>query len=276
MFEVTTSGKERVLHSFKNVPDGYYAITPLIAANGALYGTTLLGGSSTCKPYSSGVTGCGTVFKVALSGKEQVLYRFEGGRADGVQPWAPLLATGDEFYGTTEGGGEYGNGTVYAVSDLGRERVIYNFKGPPDGAYPMAGLVAVNGVLYGTTNGGGTYGNSGGEGTVFRVSKTGGNERVLYSFGGKVGASPNATMLAVRGELYGITTPGFLSGTVYQMSLAGKDARLLHNFTGPPDGAEPNGLTYFKGALYGTTRFGGKYGGSRGNGTTFELSPPSR
>lgn len=274
VFEVAVSGKERVLHSFKNVPDGYYPLTPLIAANGALYGTTVLGGSSTCKPYSSGVVGCGTVFKVAMSGEEQVLYRFGDVRADGVEPWAPLLAIGDEFYSTTEGGGEYGDGTVYAVSGSGKERAIYSFKGPPDGAYPLAGLIAVNGELFGTTFDGGSYGNSGGDGALFKMSKTGTDERVLYSFGGKVGQSPNA-VLALKGKLYGTTGGGFLGGTVFEMSRAGKDARLLHGFTGPPDGADPNGLTYFEGALYGTTILGGTYG-SNGDGTIFELTIPSR
>jgi uncharacterized repeat protein (TIGR03803 family) len=276
VFEVTTSGQERVLHSFKDVPDGSFPDAPLIAANGALYGTTLWGGSSSCIPSSSRSYGCGTVFEVSMSGKERVLHAFEGGR-DGVQPFAPLLAVDDTFYGTASGGGESDLGVVYEIGASGKERVIYSFKRPPDGQYPIAGLITVDGMLYGTTSGGGSHRHSNGEGTVFRVSKAGNDERVLYSFHPGGGATPFTSVLAVKGELYGTTGPGFPNGTVYEMNLEGKHARLLHHFTGPPDGWAPNGLTFFDGALYGTTSNGGKDGGSGSYpvGTVFKVSLPA-
>jgi hypothetical protein len=109
------------------------------------------------------------------------------------------------------------------------------------------------------------------------VSKAGNDERVLYSFHPGGGATPFTSVLAVKGELYGTTGPGFPNGTVYEMNLEGKHARLLHHFTGPPDGWAPNGLTFFDGALYGTTSNGGKDGGSGSYpvGTVFKVSLPA-
>ena len=130
-------------------------------------------------------------------------------------------------------------------------------------------------MLYGTTYHGGSYGNSGGEGTVFRMGHAGTDERIVYNFGGSVGAQPSSSVLAVNGKLYGTTNPGFSNGTAYDMTLVGKNARLLHQFTASPDGFDPNALTYFNRVLYGTTQNGGKYGGSHGDGTIFKLTLPS-
>ena len=86
------------------------------------------------------------------------------------------------LYGTTEG--ELGGsaalwGTVFSITTSGKEKTLYDFKGPPDGAYPVAGLAALNGAFYGTTQEGGTSG----WGTVFSIS-TLFKEKVLHSFKG--------------------------------------------------------------------------------------------
>jgi uncharacterized repeat protein (TIGR03803 family) len=59
IIKVSTAGKEQVLYRFKGSPDGWYPQTTMVDVNGALYGTTIDGGSA-C---GSG-NGCGTVFKV--------------------------------------------------------------------------------------------------------------------------------------------------------------------------------------------------------------------
>jgi uncharacterized repeat protein (TIGR03803 family) len=77
VFKITTSGTEKLLYSFKGGPnDGAYPAAGLINVNGTLYGTTSLGGASTCIGY-----GCGTVFAITTSGKEAVLYSFKGSKA---------------------------------------------------------------------------------------------------------------------------------------------------------------------------------------------------
>jgi uncharacterized repeat protein (TIGR03803 family) len=273
VFEVTMSGKERVLHSFEDVPDGSLPDAALIAADGVLYGTTLWGGSPSCIPSASRSYGCGTVFEVTTSGKEQILHAFEGGR-DGTLPLAPLLAIGDKLYGTTSEGGRLDSGVVYEISKSGAERVIHSFKGPPDGQSPLAGLTAADGMLYGTTSEGGLYRvRSESEGTVFRVTTTGDDERVLYTFRGGTGSVPFAGVLEVNNRLYGTTGPGATKGTLYEMSLDGKHARVLHHFAGAPDGSGPNGLTFFDGALYGTTADGGS--GFQSSGTVFKVTLPT-
>lgn len=59
VFRVTTSGTEKMLHSFKDGPDGAEPITTLLYLNGVLYGTTYFGGSGSCS------NGCGTVFSLS-------------------------------------------------------------------------------------------------------------------------------------------------------------------------------------------------------------------
>jgi uncharacterized repeat protein (TIGR03803 family) len=59
VFRVTTSGKEKMLYSFNDGPDGATPLTTLLYLNGVLYGTTYSGGSGSCS------NGCGTVFSLS-------------------------------------------------------------------------------------------------------------------------------------------------------------------------------------------------------------------
>ena len=277
VFAISPTGKERVLYRFKGGADGMQPFAGLIAVKGTLYGTTKYGGGS----HACGTYGCGTVFALSTSGKERVVYGFKGGK-DGAEPTASLVAVKGTLYGTTSaGGGASGNGTVFAISAAGKERVVYRFKGGADGADPEAGLIAVNGLLYGTTRSGG-IGNSSaanGNGTVFRVS-TSGKELVLHTFTGSGynpdGAQPVGNLINVNGTLYGTTTEGVgipgspgCCGTVFQITTSGTESVLYH-FTGQPnDGASPwAGLIAANGALYGTT----DHGGLNDLGTVFEVS----
>lgn len=171
IFEVNTSGTERVLYDFKDSPDGANPQAGLIALNGTLYGTTSEGGISGCNP------SCGTVFAVSTSGKERVLYRFKH-EPDGDTPLAGLAAVNGALYGTTSAGGSrcdsdsLGCGTVFKITTSGTESVLYRFKGGKDGLWPRAGLIMLSGSLYGTTYYGGNSTACGlpGCGTIFRVS----------------------------------------------------------------------------------------------------------
>ena len=60
VFSITTSGKEKVLHSFGSGNDGTSPQADLFYHDGALYGTT----------YSGGANDNGSVLKTTLSGKE--------------------------------------------------------------------------------------------------------------------------------------------------------------------------------------------------------------
>ncbi|HEV3091557.1 MAG TPA: choice-of-anchor tandem repeat GloVer-containing protein [Candidatus Cybelea sp.] len=56
IFSVTTSGKEKMVYSFKDGQDGADPVETLLYSNGVLYGTTHNGGGGSCS------NGCGTVF----------------------------------------------------------------------------------------------------------------------------------------------------------------------------------------------------------------------
>src|SRR4029077_3162536 len=97
----------------------------LLLVNNGLVGTTGFGGTFNA----------GTIFKLASTGKESVLYSFTGG-ADGNQPSSGLIAdTKGNLYGTTFFGGDancvlstsepVGCGTVYKLDSTGHFSVVY-------------------------------------------------------------------------------------------------------------------------------------------------------
>jgi len=112
IYSVSTSGSEKVLHSF--VSNGSPAAS-LIYSNGALYGTTFYGGKCTLGP-----RGCGVVFSLTPSSGSpsyQVQFPFTGTRAGGgANPAAPLLANGGDFYGTTSSGGAHSHGEAFELT----------------------------------------------------------------------------------------------------------------------------------------------------------------
>ncbi len=169
VFSITTSGTEKVLHSFGKRPDGIYPRAGLIGVNGTFYGTTEYGGAYNCGSINYG---CGTVFSITPDGKEEVLHSFGSG-TDGSIPDASLIDVNGTLYGTTNqggayscGSGNYGCGTVFSITPDGKEKVLHSFGSGTDGSTPNAGLIDVNGTLYGTTSNGGTHNN----GTVFALT----------------------------------------------------------------------------------------------------------
>jgi uncharacterized repeat protein (TIGR03803 family) len=247
------------LHIFTGGVDGGQPEAGLIQdAAGNLYGTTVVGGAANF----------GIVFKLDTTGKEAVLYSFEGG-ADGAHPRAGLVQDSEgNLYGTTFEGGagpchqQSPNsrgatpttcGTVFKVDSFGKESILHSFTGEPDGANPSAGLAmdAIGG-LYGTTSYGGTLG----FGTVFKLD-TSGKESVLHSFTSWDGAIPLAGLIQdAEGNLYGTTFRGGTSnlGTVFKLDTTDTET-VLYSFTGGTDGAHPSaGLVRdATGNLYGTT-----------------------
>jgi uncharacterized repeat protein (TIGR03803 family) len=292
---------ENVLYRFRglNNGDGMQAEATLVAdATGALYGTTVYGGSA-----AVGGGGGGIVFKLTPTTfdrtrySETVIYRFKGGNHnDGSQPYAGVIIDGSgALYGTTAFGGS-GYGTVFKLSpDRSgyRETVIYRFNGiaAGDGANPYSLLIADGtGALYGTTaNGGSTSFAAQGGGVVFKLTPAGHGytESVLYRFQGGTyndGATPVAgLMFDQMGDLFGTTELGGSlaagdrgqgGGAVFELTptQTGYAESIPYEFQGPA-----NGDGYFpqcaliadrNGNLYGTTSFGG----SDSDGIVFKLS----
>ncbi|MBV8343567.1 MAG: hypothetical protein JO190_01065 [Candidatus Eremiobacteraeota bacterium] len=260
------------------------------------------GGSSSVGP---SVLSGGSGVAPTRSHNYQVLYRFQGGR-DGYYPVAGLLAENGQFFGTTDGGGGFGNGTAFKISPSGTKNIIYNFQGyPADGIAPEAGLTAgPNGVLYGATLFGGGTGvcaSGPGCGIVYELVPSGSGyaEKVIHAFsGGNDGAFPAGTLLLDQsGALYGTTLDGGGSqgcinppsyttgcGTVFKLTPAGSSftESILYSFQGGNDGGTPRAglIADGTGALYGTTEFGGANAsactspsGVAGCGTVFKLTP---
>jgi uncharacterized repeat protein (TIGR03803 family) len=289
VFQISPSGRESVLYSFGNDPDGNNPSASLVRGpGGTLYGTTSFGG-----PH-----GFGTVFKLAKVGntvQETTVYSFQGG-TDGAGPNSGLVwdAAGN-LYGTTISGGgtdclsgSGGCGTVFKINAAtGQETVLYAFKGFPDGENPPRGLVRDSvGNLYGTTQ----IGGASNYGTVFMVSANG-QETILHSFTGPPdGAMPAAGLLRdAAGNLFGTTASGGNSnnfaecgplacGTVFKVTNTGVES-VLYNFSGSTNTDESfpfGGLVEDSaGNLYGTTAGAGVANSScvtsGGCGTIFKL-----
>jgi uncharacterized repeat protein (TIGR03803 family) len=218
VFSVTTSGTERVLYRFQGGADGAEPVGSLIDLGGTFYGTTYVGGGTSC--LGSGI-GCGTVFSIIPGAVETIVYSFKGG-SDGANPIAGPIAVGGSLYGTTWTGGTGCSnqcGTVYKVTPGGVETVLHSFT-RRNGYGSTAPLLNVSGILYGTTSSGGGVPGCGrpGCGAVFKITRRG-LETVLHLFNVADGARPSAGLINVGGTLYGTTGRGGThnQGTVFKI-----------------------------------------------------------
>jgi uncharacterized repeat protein (TIGR03803 family) len=107
-----------VVHVFGGAGDGDFPFKELVqGADGALYGTTPLGGH-----------GGGTIFRLGLAGDFSVVANFEAKSPVGTHPYAALVQTADgAFYGTTTAGGGYGVGTIFRLDGKGLV-VVHDFR----------------------------------------------------------------------------------------------------------------------------------------------------
>ena len=109
VFELSPNGSgwtEKTLISFNGGSAGSQPVGGLIAdTSGNIYGTTKEGGSN----------GSGVVFELSKSSSgtwtEKVLHNFGSGK-DGRFPKRLVFDAAGNIYGTTEGGGAFGDGTV--------------------------------------------------------------------------------------------------------------------------------------------------------------------
>jgi uncharacterized repeat protein (TIGR03803 family) len=266
-----TTWTEAVMYSFPGQPEPaspHATVTRDAAGN--LYGPTMGGGA-----YNAG-----TLYKLDTTGALTVLYSFTGG-VDGAMPHGALiLDAAGNFYGTTEMGGAYANGTVFKLDTTGTLTVLYSFAGGADGSGPASSVTRdAAGNIYGTTYyGGGGPCNDGmgvGCGTVFELD-TNGTETVLHSFTGADGANPHASVMRdPAGNLLGATLFGgaYDKGTLFKVNPATRGYKLLYSFTGGADGASPHATPIRDGVgnLYGDAKDGGT-----GYGTVFKLDPTGK
>ena len=273
-----------------NGANGYDPLQALtIAPNGALYGTTFYGGPGGPECHYFG-PGCGTVFELrppaslcksfSCPWTISDIHQFVGGPSDGQFPNLGSLTmdAAGNLYGTTENGGEYGDGTAYEMSPTGSGwtmSILYNFGWAVTwGVNPEGGLVFDKfGNVYGVTVGGGEYE----LGVAYQLSpsSSGWNLHPLHSFNDDTdGASPLGTpVLDSSGNIYGTTLRYGANngGTVWELSPTsggGWNFSVLYAFS---EGEGPIGglLMDHSGNLYGAT----ENGGANRYGVVFKLSP---
>ncbi len=198
-----------------------------------------------------------------------VLYMFQGG-TDGQNPLGnPVLDPSGNFYGVTQRGGTYNQGTIFKLDASGIETTLYSFGAGSEGSAPFAGLLRdAGGNLYGTTTAGGPFG----EGVVYELDSSN-NMTVIHGFGTKghkdAGDSWAELIGGPGGIMYGTTIGGGSAyhGTVFAVNRKGNE-RVLYSFSAL-NGVTPKArlLRDPAGNLYGTTSDGGAFH----DGTVFKL-----
>ena len=148
IFQLTTKGKLKIVHSFDN--NSYSPVGPVMqGADGKLYGTTAQGGTS-----------YGVVYECATGGAYKVLHNFA--YADGTTSLAGLVQGSDSYlYGVSSAGGT-GYGTFFKVNTKGTVfSVLHNFDKTNGGDSPLSTpFLHTSGVIYGmNSNGTNGYGN---------------------------------------------------------------------------------------------------------------------
>ena len=268
----------KVLYSFTDGTDGGFPQGVAMDRAGNLYGGTYEGG---------GACGCGVIYKIDTNGNQTVLHTFTGGTDGGAPNGFVSVDSAGNVYGAALSGGNQnfcgglGCGLVFKIDSNGNETELYDFTGA-DGALPNAAfLMDAQGNLYGTTIAGGdlncSFGGNVGCGVVFKVTPAG-KEKVLYTFHGADGATPNYGLIKdAKGNGYSTTTYGGADGfgTVFELTHNGVE-KVLYSFTGGADGSLPySGLAMDgKGDIYSNTQLGGDLScnAPNGCGTLFKIS----
>jgi len=298
VFKLTPTGSTyaaSTIHSFRKSSDG---CDPALAGlyedpSGALYGTTIGGGDSSCSNEPGQQNGCGTVFKLTPTGSgaysESFVYRFVGGR-DGKEPISGLIAdSSGALYGTTGGGGELkcNCGVVYKLTPTGSGpyamTVIHDF-GVDASPGPLTADAA--GDLYGTAiarRGGGnvvyelTPSASASTGYTYRLIYNASDGRpgevILCSSGGALCAAAFFAGPVDAGDVFELNPPQDPSATYGETT--------LYTFEGGDTGANPSSyIVYSGGAIYGTFWANGGPSGSQNHrfepfGGVFKIALPS-
>ncbi|MEO5913459.1 MAG: choice-of-anchor tandem repeat GloVer-containing protein [Luteolibacter sp.] len=195
VFRMSPNGSITTLQSL-NYSTGYYPKAGLTNMSGTQFlGTATYGGANNY----------GSIFKIDSLGALSVLVNFTGN--NGAYPTSELVkggeAAGGNYYGTTDGGGAYGDGTAFVMTPSGQLTTLYSFKDGLGPKYAQPGLaLGPDGNFYSVTNEDG----SGKSGTVYRMTP-GGVISVIVNFNGANGSYPDAPLaVGIDGNLYGATS----------------------------------------------------------------------
>jgi uncharacterized repeat protein (TIGR03803 family) len=224
VFRFTTNGTFTTIASFIGT-NGEDPVAALALGNdGNFYGTTLQGGNTNLNDGS----GWGTVFQVTTNGTLTNLVLFNN--TNGANPYARLILSGNTIYGTTSGGGKWGDGTVFKLNNDGTHFTnLYNFAGGVNGFNPRGGLTLSGSTLYGEAANGGSSGN----GTIFAVNTDGSGFTNLHSFNYTDGSQPQSELILSGNTLFGSTAYGGNEnqGTVFSLFLPPPQLTITYSST---------------------------------------------
>ena len=231
---------------------------------------------------------------VALTAPAQTLTTlasFDG--TNGMFPQTLTVGADGNFYGLTQEGGAYGNGTIFQLATNNVLTLLMSFDGT-NGAWPVSALtLAPDGSLYGGTANGGMYNvtptfGPPGDGTIFQIT-TNGMFTSLHSFDGTNGAQPRGgVVFGLDGNLYGTTVSGgvyeffavfgeAVPGTVFQITPNGLFTSLVC-FDATNNGEYPRGMVLGDdGAFYGVNNAAyhtgsSGYTGDKGDGRAYRVT----
>jgi uncharacterized repeat protein (TIGR03803 family) len=169
--------------------------------------------------------------RLFLSATPATLYSLsaaDGGPASGI-----TVDSGGNLYGTTQGGGAYGNGEVWELAKGSSTlTTLYSFTGGADGYTPLGITIDSSGNLYGTASQGGAgYADAG---TVWELAKGSSTLTTLYTFtGGADGEDPQGITIDSGGNLYGTTDEAGTDreGNVWELAKGSSAVVTLYAFT---------------------------------------------
>jgi len=299
IFELVPNAKktkytEHILKNFcasANCTDGQWPFGDLIVdADGALYGTTALGGK-----HNGGI-----VFKLThQSGivKFAIIHSFCADKncTDGWYPVAGLAYAGQQsgapwdesspLFGTTQDGGANDKGSAYELTSSGSSwayKLLHSFN-PSNSSSAVPGplVVGSSGDLFGETYYGGKYG----DGVLYRLAAGTWKEATLHNFCAEANCTDGSggigrPVLDANGNLFGVTSQGGSGtdcnaqggcGVAFERKSTGK-YKVIYNFCSRAnckDGALPAAgmVMDTAGGFLGTTEAKGTGDG----GTVFQI-----
>jgi len=250
----TTPAVQAVGYTDAVLPGSAFAgIVP--GPDGKFYGVT----------YDGGTSNKGALYRFdPVTFSVTTIHSFNGA-GDGNTPYGELsfdLANG-KLYGTTEGGGPSGVGTIYAYDGSTLATLRSDFSGF---SAPQGSLVKSGGFIYGSL--------ARPNGAVFRMAPDGSGFTIIHAFS-DFSSLPQSLTLGADGMLYGVTifggvscnpaNPGLGCGTVFRLKpvLPGdvnEQFETLYQFqfaTSPNRSNYPQGNLIYSvdGLLYGATHY---------------------
>jgi autotransporter-associated beta strand protein/uncharacterized repeat protein (TIGR03803 family) len=247
-------GTPTVLTSF-NGTNGTLPNPALVFSGGTFYGT-----AQSSVGFPPNVT-YGEVFSVPASGGTPTLLTTFN-NANGNEPIGGLALSNGILYGTTQLGGDSGQGVIFSIPVSGGSPTVLASLNAATGYEPQGRLTASGNTLYGKT----LLGGENSQGVLFSEPMSGGIPTVLASFNSTFWSDSFSGLIISGNALYGVGNGSTGYGQIFSMPLGGGAISTVASFN-ISNGEDPGSLIKCGGTFYGTTNAGG----ANGDGTIFSV-----